>query len=586
MTKSCKGILEILGNLDLFGKEVDLYYRGKQKKASTFGIIYSIIYIGIYITFFLFLLVKMYKRENITFYESIAYNDEVPKMTLTPDIFYMGFALLNTESLQIVSDDSIFNVVAYHITIRGGNYAGYEMCFLEVENCEIEKFAENYRNLFKDKVGSFRCIKTLDIMSFVRLEFYPCSNSSLNNNHCKPIKDIKDTLSKSYLNFIMEDIDLTPQKYNDPVTPTKREEFSADLSTTLVQEIELYFQIVNIETDQDLIGLEFTPNIRTEKFLKYDQIIIKYTANPEENFGNNYVCTASLNLSLKEMSQKRTYRKLFEILGDIGGVMEIVFSFFKAISFLLTETLYETSFVNNLFSFDLDRKVIIIKDNKSIDNMDDSYTMYKQFPHISNRNKNNLDIGKSTKKMIDVSNANSVKLKSQIKNLYPRPKIKIIKKKKKINKSSYSSANYIEISKNPSSLGSVVNKINCARNEDPSFQCFKYKNNNVATYNKKNTITEGAKRAIINKIRLNAFCLYFCFCCVRNKKNIQNIMLDEGMELIKSNLDIINIFRKLYTIDNIEENNKTTEKILGMSEKCKNDILYMRKLAENKYYLG
>ena len=46
--------------------------------------------------------------------------------------------------------------------------------------------------------------------------------------------------------------------------------------------------------------------------------------------------------------------------------MEVFFSLFRIVSSFLTDTLYETSLVNHLFSFDLDKKVLLIKD-KNID---------------------------------------------------------------------------------------------------------------------------------------------------------------------------------------------------------------------------
>ena len=46
--------------------------------------------------------------------------------------------------------------------------------------------------------------------------------------------------------------------------------------------------------------------------------------------------------------------------------MEVVLSFFKIISSFSINILYDRSIVNNLFDFDLDRKVILIKNSKDI----------------------------------------------------------------------------------------------------------------------------------------------------------------------------------------------------------------------------
>ena len=36
--------------------------------------------------------------------------------------------------------------------------------------------------------------------------------------------------------------------------------------------------------------------------------------------------------------------------------------------------------------------------------------------------------------------------------------------------------------------------------------------------------------------------IYLCFLCVRRRKIIQNVLLDEGMNIISNKLDIFNIF--------------------------------------------
>ena len=44
--------------------------------------------------------------------------------------------------------------------------------------------------------------------------------------------------------------------------------------------------------------------------------------------------------------------------------MEVIFMIFKAVSTLITDLLYEKSMVNNLFEFDLDKKIVLIKNPK------------------------------------------------------------------------------------------------------------------------------------------------------------------------------------------------------------------------------
>ena len=73
-----------------------------------------------------------------------------------------------------------------------------------------------------------------------------------------------------------------------------------------------------------------------------------------------------IKLSDKVLTQKRTYTKLVEILGNIGGFMQVVYSLLRIISSFSTTILYEASLVNNLFNFNLDRKIILINNKKNI----------------------------------------------------------------------------------------------------------------------------------------------------------------------------------------------------------------------------
>jgi hypothetical protein len=86
---------------------------------------------------------------------------------------------------------------------------------------------------------------------------------------------------------------------------------------------------------------------------------------------------------------------------------------------------------------------------------------------------------------------------------------------------------------------------------------------NIDIYNYKNK-GEELDGTIINKIKINKCCIYFCFLCVRKRKNMENILLDEGMRIIIEKLDIINIFKSLYRDDmGLKE-----EKVIIMSNNC------------------
>ena len=58
------------------------------------------------------------------------------------------------------------------------------------------------------------------------------------------------------------------------------------------------------------------------------------------------------------------------------------------------------------------------------------------------------------------------------------------------------------------------------------------------------------------------------FCCIRKRKNIQNILLNEGMKIITEKLDILYLFKKLI----VNEDNIKEIKAVKMSQYCKKNI--------------
>ena len=117
-------MLRIIKNLDLFGKEIEIYYKGKGKRTSIIGFIFTLIYILAYLTFFIYKLVMMFKRTDVTFYDTYAFTGEPPNIKLTPEKFYGGFALVNPYTSETYVDNTIYTVQPFYVdgTKKDGKY--------------------------------------------------------------------------------------------------------------------------------------------------------------------------------------------------------------------------------------------------------------------------------------------------------------------------------------------------------------------------------------------------------------------------------------------------------------------------------
>ena len=603
-------------DMDLFSKDIDIYYKGKGQRTSLLGRIFTLLYIAIYIAIFLYKMIRMIKKLDVTFYQIDAYNGNIPSIQISNEIFYTTFALISPKTGLPYYDDTIYEIeVVFHSQIKKGLYMvdETEPEIMKIESCKVTNFGSNYQELFVNKqVELSQCVpkydkllrghRTYDYYSYYEINFYPCVNSTENNYKCKDPMTLYSFLTKFGINFKMQDIELTPQNYENPIQ-YRVKELTLPASSNLLLSVYAYVQIVNIETDEDILGFEGLGETKKERYVKYDESQILSSLN-QVNYTANLktpLATFTITLSENELTQTRSYPKLLTVLGDVGGLMEIIFSFFKTVSVFITEALYRKSLVNHLLSFDLNKQTILIKNLKlkkfkktetikiynpdkllkksiiSIDSKINSKTNEKSDSIINNIKSQSISITKN-KPLEQKLNFNKVITKKDLSNLFNTNK---------------------PLSKNSSDASSKLKNISKIQNEqkenekdlelyydskskEDSKRIFfenntgllKEKfNNNLDTEKEKEKEYYENDENIIKKINFNKFgiCASYFFYCKR-RQYVENILLEEGMRLIIEKLDIQNIFKKIYKEDKSEEKKL---KLIEMSDICKS---YLRRI--------
>ena len=567
---------------DLFGKRPDLYYKGNFKRISWAGKILTLLYIIIYITFFIYKLVRMVKKFDVIFYETSTFTGETPFIKLDNEIFYGGFALADPKTLQTFIDERIYYPLAQFITgKKEGNIWNFKYNPLSIERCNLQKFGSNYRELFKDKnLDNLYCLSemnvvleghiTYDVYSYFLIQFFPCVNSSSNNYSCKSREEIESHLNKSMVTIKIQDIELTPENYDKP-TKNRAKEVSSSVFKNLYQNINSYFHIINVETDHDVLGFELFSDIKKKKYFKYDETFILPSIKENDIFQTGEaLCDITMQLSEEIITLKRTKAKLIDILEDVGGFMTVILSIFRILSSFISRSLYEISIINNLFEFDIDKKTFSLKnknnykekiEKKEIKNFHQPikgikiYSTINPYHKISLQSINNNEEKEYNKSSIQTKNKfnedgfNKNKLNKDIllTNKEIRIKKKLTEPKNKNDEENNNSKNYLPLNDN-NNINYLINQGKEKKNED----------NNI--------------KNIVNKIHLNKFCIFFCFLCARKRKNMQNTLIDEGMRIVRENLDILNLFRKLFKAEKIQDEFIDKDETIKMSDKCKKNI--------------
>ena len=559
---------QFLHKIDLFGKEIELYYKGASKKSTLFGRILTILFLMIYLLFFVYKVIRMLLKIDVTFYEFQAYTGEVPSIKLSNENFYGGFALANADTLLPFIDPTIYNIQAFYRSGKRVNGVwNWSIKQVPLEICQLEKFSPKYQDLFKDKpLSSMYCPKeidftleghtTYDTYSLFYIGFYPCVNTST-FKICKPSAEIDRYLKKTYVSFKMQDIELTPQVFDEP-TILRGKEVSSPAWKSLYQNINSYFKVVSIETDNDVLGFEALSDIKIKKYLKYDSAIILSHINEENTYRYGQpLCDVTIQLAEQILTIKRTYTKLVEVLGDVGGLMEVFLAFFKLINELITGLLYKKSLVNHLFNFNLEKKVVVIKEQhkfKSNDIFDGEdvkiYCPKKSLGRISTQQNSIYTYAEQsvqTKNKLNEEDLNISKFNSNENLNLNKSKKGKKRKKNHLIRSSFSR--------------------NLVQNE------LKEKNSKNLIESEQNRKKTKKKIKVIKKIEFNSFCVYCCICCLKKRNIIQNVLIEEGMKIISENLDIFNIFTRLQKGKKEKQSLiKEKEDTIKMSDACQKKL--------------
>ena len=576
-------------DIDLFGSDVDIYYKGFPKRNSWIGRILTILYAGIYIFFFIFRVVRMANKEDVTFYDTYAFNGQPPHMQLNHEIFYSGVALIHPYFGKPYVDPRIYNVKITHLNgVKDGFSFKYVETDLPIEICDINKFGSNYKELFSKKdLKSLYCVKdfryllqghqTYDIYSYFNIQFFPCVNTTENNNMCASKIDIMKLLTKFGVTFEMQDVDLTPQDYKNPIKH-RLKEVSLKVESSMYMDVHSYWKVINIETDEDIFGLGTSNNIRKEKYLKYDQAQILYSnSHLELDKPGQPLISLSVGLSEQELTETRTYPKLIAVIGDVGGFMEVIFSGFSVLAAILTETLYQKSLVNHLFSFDLDKKLVLVKQNnikplKEPTNIKiynpDKYNKHSLINSANKMKEKDSIIKDENQSTKHIKNIDTQKL-NELTNKKPKQNVILFAKKT----SGHSSIFDMKVK------NSNISKRNGNSRLEDSSRVLKNKNNIFAIkdidinidLDKTEKESNNSKDVnIITKIELNQFKPKFCY--KEKREHFEKILLEEGMKIILKKLDVQNLFKKIYKDDpDIDEKNADSEYI-EMSNNCKKEL--------------
>ena len=303
------------------------------------------------------------------------------------------------------------------------------------------------------------------------------------------------------------------------------------------------------------------------------------------------------NRHTKVLTEKRQYTQLIDVLGDVGGLMEILLTVLNIISSLFTEVLYDQSIVNELFSFDINKKLVI----------------------FNNRHKGSTKIPNEEKKFVrDVRDLDTIRIQKNFKELEENKNVEIYSKEKLDNNTNNNGeSNDIIIAKNntiahkkrPKKKKSSSRIVN-ARNSKSSINQIKDQNmisnekienvlnieNELSAENKENKIRDEntnqnieneknnylnlSNEASLRNVYINRW-LICCFWLTSKKRNINKVLFEEGSKMLTQRLDILHIFNNMYINEIVQKKLGVEARDMDMTDNCKSYINYILEKYKN-----
>ena len=530
-----------ISDIDIYGKRLGLFHKNKEKISSYFGLALTALYIFLSLGIFIYYTIQTINRVDLQVNDSTIYSKDIPSINLNnSDLLYFAFAVEIPGTGARFIDETIYTVRAFFydsVKNEKGEFKAKELRDLKIERCDQNKFGENYQHLFTEgEFSNSYCISELnfaltggfiyDKLSLIRLEIYPCQNSTDNNYHCQSQEEIDKFLAGGYFSILLKDVGLNPGNYSFPILPTLQDIYTT-ISKQFFRDLILFYEITEVKTDSGY----FFKNSHQERFLKFDRKIETIFLRDEENYyKGESIIAVQIRLSDNIHLQNREYKKMHNVFSTTGGYMQMLSTIFSLISIFPNKFFYDNIIVDNLFDFDIQKKKIIYKNSRKNNRINKRrFVNVNDFVNLPKQDQNNRMNLKIIKKEENINNES--KSEKYIKS--------ISKKDSKVWDKSMNMSAYEKINNNASKIDIIPFSTDLQ---------FINKNKLILIGKNKSKKTENDKKIIdkkeesFNYIHFNLnFFDYLCLGKFRhNNRNYQ--LFKKGTLIFKDKMDVINLF--------------------------------------------
>lgn len=552
--------MKTIKSIDFLGKKPSLLIASHESDKTLFGGLLSIITLIGMLTGFGYFVSILLDRKTYTLVQSEKLDTS---QTMNLDDFPISVKLVDSGGYEFKNEDRIFDIklLSYKLerytdieTNKTKTYVVEEFIPLDKCNVHDNKYIKYQKIIEKEPFSSGTCMplnKNISLrfpfgnsdMAMIAFYFFKCqNNTNLGKTDCYPSEVIDEKIRSFYLitKFIDNYFDHSNLKI--PAQPYLRTEMiPAGSSQYVIREMLINMKNIEYFTDENFL-------ISDPQLLKFDALdsVKDFTSLPKTNYDlltSNGSPFTSITFTMSSIKQvyERKYYKLQDMLADFGGLMNALLSITMQINLYFSDKFFFNKVIDaNIYSLCTEN----VRKSLSIDvfGLDKKINPSRMDIHEINRSseRKNQD-SKSENKHENVSPGSEKNVKNN--GLQEGSPKKLTLNNKLV-------VSVTKREKNDVSIHSYDSASDERENN-------KRKNNSENHANVNLTSIELMKKTDVKLVYKNFHINFYgyvlpAFCFKKNSQTKRQLELHSKLtDIINEHLDILNISKKIHTIDKL-----------------------------------
>lgn len=349
-------IRDYLEFINLYGLDFNVLYKKERTYSTIFDIFLSFLFLILLIVVSIIYFSELFYHKGFNLVTNLIELKEKQTINLSNCHLFFGLSYFTGEFIQLDPTYLDFQIIKIqHDILEYPNRSKYEIHIEKEIKYQICQLNDTF-NFDNGNVNNFLCIPDNQNLTIagefgnrilgydtIDIHFKKCTNNSKSEIICHSEKEINQYISNIMINLIYLSYSIDHYDINEPIKTSLKHDFFLP-SSTLYKRYNYFFQFSEYKSDNGFV----TKREKNYQFYQYDSLITEFNDKEiNEEFSSSFLEIAfSVKSFKKEIN--RSYIKLQDVLGNIGGCTDLIFRILQLISLYFSEKSFLIEFSSSL----------------------------------------------------------------------------------------------------------------------------------------------------------------------------------------------------------------------------------------------